>query len=214
MRRSSEACRLGATCAPSFEAAVMIANRQAIAQWALSRCTVPPLWNDSSLGERGNVTAAATVHVVRKRRERCGQARRPSTAGEPREGTSALVPLFGVLDKPSLPQSLESHAEALLRLAQTYKAINAPLGPLAKASLQISTATLASGDPSDDAKYQHAETFLAGVTSARDALAAKMIAALDAAEFHDIPVDPGHAFVWATEADLLVAAVQAAAATF
>jgi hypothetical protein len=122
--------------------------------------------------------------------------------------------LFEILDKSTLPHSLKAHAEALRRLASAYKAINAPLGPLAKASLKISTAALASGDATDDSKYQNAVAFLAQVTTARDALAAKIIAALDAAEFQGVPLDEGQAAAWTLEADLLVVAVEAAAAAF
>jgi arylsulfatase A-like enzyme len=122
--------------------------------------------------------------------------------------------LFEVLDKSTLPQSLKSHAEALERLAAAYKAINAPLGPLAKASLRISTAALASGDATTDTEYQNAVAILADVTTARDALAQKIIAALDAAEFHGVPLDEGQAAALTAEADLLVAAVEAISAAF
>jgi hypothetical protein len=120
--------------------------------------------------------------------------------------------LFEVINNPALPQSLQS--PGLERLAAAYKAINAPLGPLGKASLRLSTAALASGSPANDAKYQNAVAFLTGVTKARDALAQKMITALDAAEFHGVPLNPNQAFGWALEADLLIASVEVAAAAF
>jgi hypothetical protein len=122
--------------------------------------------------------------------------------------------LFEVLDRSALPQSLESDDQSLRRLARAYKAINAPLGPLALASLRISTAGLASGDATTDTKYQRAVAFLSNVTKVRDALAQDIIAALDAAEFHGTPIDPRKALVWTLEADALVAIVEAAAAAF
>jgi hypothetical protein len=122
--------------------------------------------------------------------------------------------LFEVLQTRALPQPLNSDPVAFELLAAAYKAINAPLGPLAKASLRISTAGLASGDATNDAKYQTAVAFLANVTTVRDALAQKMITALDAAEFHGVPLDGRKALAWTAEAAALVAVVEAVAATF
>ncbi len=122
--------------------------------------------------------------------------------------------LSEVLEKRALPEAVGDHTEAFERLARAYKAINAPVGPLALASLRISTAALASGDATSDTKYQNAVALLNDLTKARDALAQKIIAALDGAEFHGTPVEPRQAEAWVLEADLLVAAVEAAAAAF
>ncbi len=122
--------------------------------------------------------------------------------------------LTEVVKKNTLPASLKPHTEAFERLASAYKRINAPVGPLALASLRISTAGLASGDPTNDTKYQNAVAFLTAVTEWRDALAQKVIAALDAAEFHGVALDQRQALQWAAEADLLVATVEAVAAAF
>ena len=122
--------------------------------------------------------------------------------------------LTEIVKRHALPGSLEAHTAAFERLANAYKAINASVGPLGLASLRLSTAALASGDPTNDTRYQNAVSFLAGVADARDKLAQQIIGALDAAEFHGVPLDEHQAFEWAVEADLLVATVEAAAAAF
>jgi hypothetical protein len=101
-----------------------------------------------------------------------------------------------------------------LRLARAYKAINAPVGRLSLASLRIATAAAKSGDASSDAEYAQVTQWLADVTRARDALAKKMEAALDGAEFHGQPLDPWQVWTLAGEADALAAEVEAVAQAF
>jgi hypothetical protein len=98
--------------------------------------------------------------------------------------------------------------ESFVLLASAYKAINAPVGPLSLASLRIATAAAKSGDASSDAEYAQVTQWLADVTRARDALAARMESALDDAEFHGTPVDPWQAWRLAGEAYALVAEVE------
>ena len=43
-----------------------------------------------------------------------------------------------------LPDSLHEHSDALLRLGQIYKQIDAPFGELAKSTLRVSTYALKS----------------------------------------------------------------------
>jgi hypothetical protein len=119
-----------------------------------------------------------------------------------------------ILDTRVLPESLKQNVGAFELLAAAYKAINGSVGPLALASLRISTAALASGSASDDREYQNAEAFLTGVADARDALAQQIITALDAAEFHGVPLDVRQAGELAIKADLLVESVEAAAAAY
>jgi arylsulfatase A-like enzyme len=75
-----------------------------------------------------------------------------------------------------------------VELARAYKQINAPNGPLGRASLVISTRALASGSPGSDSKYIQLENQLANITLARDVLATQMLAALEDAEFNGKPI--------------------------
>ena len=79
-----------------------------------------------------------------------------------------------------------------MQLAQIYKQINAPVGPLALASLARSTQALNSGSAADDSAYANFENQYMGITSQRDALASQMIALLEGAAFNGqtIPQDP------------------------
>jgi hypothetical protein len=91
--------------------------------------------------------------------------------------------LFEDLDDSALPQSLRAHRETLIRLAQVYKQINAPVGQLGLASLAVSTKALESGNSTDDGTYSNLESQLMLITTQRDALAAQMSALLEGAAF-------------------------------
>ena len=67
----------------------------------------------------------------------------------------------------------------LVRLAEVYKQINAPVGQLGLDSAAFSTRAMASGDSSSDQTYLDADATIASWTSQRNALAANMIALLD-----------------------------------
>jgi len=89
--------------------------------------------------------------------------------------------LFEVLFDGALPQSLRAHSETLSRLAEAYKQINAPRGTLGMRTLTgMSTTALSSTDP---AVYTQLESRLSDITNQRNALAAQMIAMLEAAAF-------------------------------
>ncbi len=77
--------------------------------------------------------------------------------------------------------SLQADRGAYIQLAQVYKQINAPVGALGLASLQISTAALESGTTADDSTYTNLEGRLASFASQRDDLAATMATILDRA---------------------------------
>jgi hypothetical protein len=96
--------------------------------------------------------------------------------------------LSEVLYDWAVPQTLRAHRETWLRLAETYKQINAPLGELSLASLHASTTALKSNE-AGDATYTQIEGQLASLTSQRDALAAQMVALLDDAEFNGHAID-------------------------
>jgi len=92
--------------------------------------------------------------------------------------------LFEVLDETAVPQSLRQHHESWIRLAETYKQINAPVGELGLATLKISTNALESGSATDDTTYTNLENELISINKQRDAIASKMINALENAAFN------------------------------
>jgi len=83
----------------------------------------------------------------------------------------------------AVPQSLVAHRETLIRLAQVYKQIDAPVGQLGLSSLRVSTKALES-NVADDSTYTQLENQLISINGQRDALAAKMIALLENAAFN------------------------------
>ncbi|HEX3395399.1 MAG TPA: hypothetical protein VHS76_01780 [Steroidobacteraceae bacterium] len=93
--------------------------------------------------------------------------------------------IFEVLDNGALPHSLRDHDETLSALAAAYKAINAPLGELGRGSLRIATHALTS----DAATIDALDGRINDLTAQRNAIASKMIAMLEAAEFQNKPID-------------------------
>jgi hypothetical protein len=95
------------------------------------------------------------------------------------------------------------------KLAVAYKEITAPVGELGLASLAISTTALAG----DDETYANLETLLADFTSRRDALAARMIQALENAAFSGQEIDESSANDLIDQAHHLLSKVKRAAGT-
>jgi hypothetical protein len=93
--------------------------------------------------------------------------------------------LFEVIDDEFLARSLAKHDETLQRLAHAYKAINAPVATLGLKTLMISTKGLAG----DDDTFATVDARLTDLTARRNAIAGKMIAMLEAAEFHNTPIN-------------------------
>jgi hypothetical protein len=86
--------------------------------------------------------------------------------------------------KPSaISKSLREHNEQLVRLAVTYKQIDAPFNSFAHNVLVASTRGLASGSAAEDSKYQRIESRISSLTADRDALAAKIRTVLNDAAF-------------------------------
>ncbi len=90
--------------------------------------------------------------------------------------------LFEVLNPSVLPPAVRNNLVALIALAQVYKQINAPVGQLGLATLQVSTTALESNAP-HDSTYTRLENQLQQITVVRNAVASQMIAILEAAEF-------------------------------
>lgn len=95
-------------------------------------------------------------------------------------------------------------------LAQAFKEINAPVGPLGLASLQASTAGLESNDPGDST-YNFIEGQLATFTSQRDALAGQMLTLLEGAAFNNQPIPGQQAIQLIQQAQALLNSVQSLA---
>jgi hypothetical protein len=94
--------------------------------------------------------------------------------------------LFEVLSDRVLPDSLLDHRDTLSRLAEAYKQINAPRGELGRRTLTgISTRALAGGATT----YTKLEDRIVDLTNQRNALAAQMIAVLEAAAFDNKAID-------------------------
>jgi hypothetical protein len=91
--------------------------------------------------------------------------------------------LSEVLEDQVLPQSLVANRVALQTLGALYKQINAPVGQLVLASVQISTRALQSGSGSSDGTYRSLEAQLTSLTSERDSLASEIEAVLEGVEF-------------------------------
>jgi hypothetical protein len=118
--------------------------------------------------------------------------------------------LTEVIDKHLLPRGLRSDPKQVKDLGQAYKAINAPFGPLAMASLQVSTAALQSNS-SGDGTYLSLENEIEHWTQRRNRIAGRMKSMLEAAEFQGAKIDHDDAKDLIDEANDLVQEAQTAA---
>jgi len=95
-------------------------------------------------------------------------------------------------------------SSSFVALAQIYKQIDACVGQLGLATLKVSTRALESGSSSNDSTYSTIENELSSVTSQRDALAAKIIALLEGAEFNNQPFSDAQAQSLIAQAQMLL----------
>jgi hypothetical protein len=107
------------------------------------------------------------------------------------------------LESWAVPQTLRAHRETLIRLAAAYKQLNAPFGSFGMDTLTASTKAIASGDATSDANYTTRDNAIAQLTARRDALAAQIRDALNAAAFGNQQLDERQAARWIVEADAL-----------
>jgi hypothetical protein len=114
------------------------------------------------------------------------------------------------LQTKATPQALRAHRAAVLALGAAYEQVNAPFGAFALDTLAASTKALRS---TDEAAYEATETAIADLTTARDALASQIKAALDAAAFDDQALDERSAARWLAESARLVVQAHRLAAT-
>ena len=115
--------------------------------------------------------------------------------------------LVEALNPNVLPSAVRNSDAAFTLVGDAYKQINAPVGPFGLTTLQASTKALASND-ANDATYTKIETQIANLTAKRDALAATMIAKLEAAEFQGQRIDLPTAIALDAQAAALLAEVQ------
>ncbi|GAC1479175.1 MAG: hypothetical protein PVSMB9_02480 [Candidatus Dormibacteria bacterium] len=117
--------------------------------------------------------------------------------------------LFEALNDASVPVSLRQHRGTMQDLAQAYKQINAPVGELGLSTLRASTKAL----QGNDTTYASIESQLTGLTGRRDALAADIIGALEAAAFEGTTVNENQAKAWIAQAKTLIDQANALAAS-
>ena len=125
------------------------------------------------------------------------------------DGRAVLKPLYDW----AVPQTLIAHRETLLRLGDVYKQLTAPFGTFAMQTLRASTTALASGSSTDDSKYTAIESRIADLTSQRDALAAQIRSAFNAAEVGARPLNEQRAKAWIDQAQSLIDAATALASS-
>ena len=113
------------------------------------------------------------------------------------DGRAVVEPLFDW----AVPRTLIAHRETLLRLGAIYKQLNAPFGQFGKDTLQASTHALAAAD---DTVYMSIESQIESLTSQRDALAAQIRTALNAAAISGQALNEQQAKEWINQAQSLL----------
>ena len=106
------------------------------------------------------------------------------------------------------PSAVKKSAN-FVALAQVYKQINAPVGPLGLASLHASTVALESGDINSDGTYTSIENRLDSYRLQRDALEAQILSALEGAEYSGTPIPDATANNLIQQAQALLSSVEA-----
>ncbi len=111
--------------------------------------------------------------------------------------------LIDQLQAWAVPQTLTAHRETLRRLGEVYKQLNAPFGSFGMDALAASTRAVMS-NTANDSTYTTIEDTIASYTSARDALASQIRAALDRAAFGGEAIDNQQAKRWIEQAESLL----------
>lgn len=97
--------------------------------------------------------------------------------------------LVEALRSSALPPSLRAHRATWLRLARTYKQLNAPFGTFGKEVLKVSTDALKSGSSANDSRYTRLENRIASWTAQRDRIAVQMRALLNTSAFGGMAIN-------------------------
>jgi len=103
----------------------------------------------------------------------------------------------------AIPPAVKKSGSDFTQLADTYKQLNAAFGTFAMDTLKASTRALASND-AGDATYNSIEGQIQSLTSQRDALAAQIKAALDAATFDNQRLNGAQTQSWLSQAQSLM----------
>ena len=112
--------------------------------------------------------------------------------------------LVGQLDEDALPSTLEHDRRTARSLGAIYKQLNAPFGQFSMNVLAASTKAIKSGSATDDSRYTSVEGQISTLTSQRDALAAQIRNALDAAAFDHHRINRNDARDWISQAQFLI----------
>jgi hypothetical protein len=107
------------------------------------------------------------------------------------------------LDGFAIPAAVKKYG-GFAKVAVAYKQLNAPFGAFGMDILKASTTALASGSSSNDDTYTSIESQIESLTSQRDALAAQIKAALDAATFGGQPITEQQAQAYVSQAQSLI----------
>ena len=102
-------------------------------------------------------------------------------------------------------------AGGYIKVAQTYKQIDAAVGQFGLATLAASTRAIESGSSADDSTYTNLENQLISLTIERNALAAHMIGALEGAEFNGQSISEDQAQSLVAQGQALIAEANALA---
>jgi hypothetical protein len=108
--------------------------------------------------------------------------------------------LSPALQSWAVPKGLRQHRETAERLAAVYKQLNAPFGAFGMDTLKGTTRAI----QADDATYQRFRAQLTTLTQQRDALAAQIRDALNAAAFAGKALDEKQAKAWIDQATRLI----------
>ena len=119
--------------------------------------------------------------------------------------------LSGDLSGYAVPAAVKKSGSNFTNLAAAYKQLNASFGTFAMNTLKASTRALASND-AGDSTYNSIEGQIQSLTSQRDALAAQIKAALDAATFDNQQLSSAQTQSWLSQAQSLQSQAAALAA--
>ena len=112
--------------------------------------------------------------------------------------------LIEALTTQATPQSLIAHRETLRRLGDIYEQVNAPFGEFGLSTLAASSNAIKSGSAADDSNYINVENQIGSLAGERDALAAQIRTALNAAAFDGAPLNEQQAKDWINQAQGLI----------
>jgi len=102
-------------------------------------------------------------------------------------------------------------ADGYVKVAQTYKQLDAAVGEFGLATLAASTRAIESGNSVDDSTYTSLENQLGSLITQRNALAAQMIGVLEGAEFDGKPISESQAQSLVSQGQALIAEAQSLA---